>query len=102
MPFKKGNRHPNQGGPRPNSGRPTLAQVEERKAAQQIAKEMLDARVRPIMTTFLNWAEGGIVPEGVCPQVNKQAVAQFLPPVQQMSHSGSVVFLNSNVPDDTD
>ena len=89
MPFQKGNRLA-KGGKREGAGRPKKGVVEVKKAAAEIAREYIEAHVRPIIETYVALAAGKVVerrtPEGkkefvleVNPRVTIDAVDKLLP-----------------------
>jgi hypothetical protein len=58
MPFKKGVRLPGQGGKRKNAGRKPNGYRKVRQSAEQLAREFIEAHVKPVLETYGKAAMG--------------------------------------------
>ena len=57
MPFKKGERHPKQGGYRENAGRPTKEEVAERESLRAAIERKREERAAALADKYLEMAE---------------------------------------------
>ena len=56
MPFKKGERHPKQGGHRENAGRPTKAEIAERESLRQAIERKRQERAASLADKYFDMA----------------------------------------------
>src|SRR5262245_7967385 len=56
MPFKKGERHPKQGGHRENAGRPTKAEIVERESLRQAIERKREELANAFSNAYLGMA----------------------------------------------
>jgi hypothetical protein len=77
MPFKKGERLPNQGGKREGAGRPSKEQREIKKAAAEIAKEFIETHVQGFLDSYLDLGTGKVIEQKN--KAGKTVKVKFIP-----------------------
>ncbi len=98
MPFRKGQKHPNQGGRRdPPGGRPTKEQAEIKQKAAELAREYIEEHIKPVLETYVGLAAGKIIERrtahgkkkfklSVDPASTRDYVGKFVPEAAKTLH----------------
>lgn len=90
MPFKKGERHPNQGGARPNAGRKTNRQREQIAALKKAIERKRDAKAEILSDVYVRMAQED-------PATMRHVVDRVMAPAkQELELSGGLKIIRIN------
>src|SRR5215813_2012530 len=92
MPFKKGERHPKQGGYRENAGRPTKEELAERESLRAAIERKREERAAALADKYLEMAEED-------PTTMRHLVDKVMPDLEETPPaSPTITFIQFNNP----
>src|SRR5262245_25842184 len=92
MPFKKGERHPKQGGHRKNAGRPTKAEIAERESLRQAIERKREELANAFSNAYLGMALND-------PATMRHLVDKVMPDLEETPPaSPTITFIQFNDP----